>query len=124
MKYQFLNIQEVLNEIKNNFFNKQFAWELASSFIYEENKDIVFDVNNFNEFGFLFHFFLIEQSDLSDESFKELIEKVLSLKTESITAIDIKKILYEKQLNELEVKYKKKKISHEIYVNQVSKYLD
>jgi hypothetical protein len=63
-------------------------------------------------------------SDETDENFKEVIEKILSLSSEDTNPIEIKKILYEKQLNELEIKFDKKYISNEVYKNQVSKYLE
>jgi hypothetical protein len=124
MKTHFNDLQEVLKSIKNNSFNREYAWEIANAYVYEENQDIEFDEITFDGFGFLFHFFLIEQNDLSDENFKEVIEKILSLSSENTNPIEIKKILYEKQLNELEIKFDKKYISDEVYKNQVSKYLD
>jgi hypothetical protein len=124
MKTHFKYLQEVLKSIKNNSFNREYVWEIANAYVYEENQDIEFDEKTFNDFGFLFQFFLIEQNDLSDENFKEVIEKILSLSSEDTNPIEIKKILYEKQLNELEIKFDKKYISNEVYKNQVSKYLE
>jgi hypothetical protein len=123
MKTHFNNIQEIFYSIKNNSFNRNYAWEIADAYIYEENQNISFDEKLFEGFGFLFQFFLIEQFDIPDVDFKNIIEKTLLFQSNNLTPLEIKKILYENQLNQLLDKLNNKMISEEVYKNQVSKYL-
>ncbi len=120
----FNNIHDIFESIKSNSFNREYAWEIANAYIFEENKSIEFNEKLFDGFGFLFDFLLSEQFEISDEDFKTLIGKILNIDNELINPIEIKKVLYEKQLNELKIKFEKNYISKEIYKNQISKYLD
>jgi len=124
MTTQFNNIHDVFESIKSNSFNREYAWEIANAYIFEENKSIEFNEKLFDGFGFLFDFLLSEQFEISDEEFKTLVGKILNIDNELINPIEIKKVLYEKQLNELKIKFEKNYISKEIYKNQISKYLD
>lgn len=124
MATQFNSIHDIFESIKSNSFNREYAWEIANAYIFEENKNIEFDEKLFDGFGFLFDFLLTEQFEISDEEFKNLAVKILNINNEVINPIDIKKVLYEKQLKELRIKFEKNYISKEIYKNQISKYLD
>lgn len=124
MSIYFISIQDVFKYIRDNSFNREYAREIANAYIFEENDKIEFDGKLFDGYGFLFQFLLIEQNDLSDKYFKKVIKKISSLNFLDTNFIEIKKILYEKQLNELKSKYDKKFISEETYKNQVDKYLD
>ena len=120
----FNNIQDVFESIKSHSFNREYAWEIANAFIFEENKNIEFDNKLYDGFGFLFHFLLIDQFEISDDEFKVLTNKILDMNIKTINPSDIKKVLYEKQLKQLKIKLEENYISKEIYKNQISKYLD
>lgn len=126
--FKFYSIEDVLFLIKKKNFDRNFSSIIGVSYIVDENVigDYTFEFNvvELDKYSFLFYFFDVGQIGVSDKDFKEIIEKILSLSSECIKPIEIKKILYEKQLNELEIKYNKKNISKEIYLNQISKYLD
>ena len=123
MGTHFNNLQDIFKSIKNSSFNREYAWEIANAYIYEENQDIDFDEKLFDGFGFLFHFFLTEQFEISDDEFKDLIVKLLDVNDTTIKPREIKKVLYEKQLTELKEKYDKKLISESIYKEQIEKHL-
>ncbi|MBC8883862.1 hypothetical protein H9X57_12450 [Flavobacterium piscinae] len=91
--------------------------------MYEEDNDISFEDSLFDKYGFLFHFFIVDLNYISDSDFKNIIEKVLELSYENINPIEIKKILYHKQLDNLKIKLDKKDITKKIYESQVRKYL-
>lgn len=126
-KFKFDNIKEVLFSIKGKNFDRNFASIIGLSYSIDEsemgNYSFEFNDVNLNKYSFLFYFFDVDQIGLSDEEFKKIIEKILSFSSEEIKPIEIKKVLYEKQLNELEIKFNKKVISEEVYKNQVNKYL-
>lgn len=126
-KFKFDNIKEVLFSIKGKNFDRNFASIIGLSYSIDEsemgNYSFEFNDVNLNKYSFLFYFFDVDQIGLSDEEFKKIIEKILSFSSEEIRPIEIKKVLYEKQLNELEIKFNKKVISEEVYKNQVNKYL-
>lgn len=124
MVTHFNNLHDVFKSIKNNSFNRECAWEIANAYIFEENKNIEFDEKLFDGFGFLFHFLLTEQFEISDIEFKIIIEKLLDIDILQLDFRKIKNVLYQKKLDELKVKFDKKYISDEVYKNQVSKYLD
>ncbi|RXR35419.1 hypothetical protein EQG68_00560 [Flavobacterium piscinae] len=123
MKIFFKNIREVFSKIKDNLYSKEFAWLIATAFVYEEDNDISFEDSLFDKYGFLFHFFIVDLNYISDSDFKNIIEKVLELSYENINPIEIKKILYHKQLDNLKIKLDKKDITKKIYESQVRKYL-
>lgn len=123
MVTHFNNLNDVFKSIKNNSFNREYAWEIANAYIFEENKNIEFDEKLFDGFGFLFHFLLTEQFEISDIEFKIIIEKLLDIDILQLDFRKIKNVLYQKKLDELKVKFDKKFISDEVYKNQVSKYL-
>ena len=126
-KFKFDTIKEVLFSIKGKNFDRNFASIIGLSYSIDEsemgNYSFEFNDVNLNKYSFLFYFFDVDQIGLSDEEFKKIIEKILSFSSEEIRPIEIKKVLYEKQLNELEIKFNKKVISEEVYKNQVNKYL-
>lgn len=123
MKTYFNNLQDVFKSIKNSSFNREYAWEIASAYIYEENQDIEFDEKLLDGYGFLFHFLLTDQFEIPDEDFKCLIDKLLNIENLTTKPKEIKKVLYEKQIIELESKYDKNLISENIYKQQIEKYL-
>ena len=124
MNSHFDNLHEIFKSIKNSSYNREYAWEIASAYIYEENQNIGFNEKLFDGFGFLFHFFLKEQFEVSDDYFKLLIDNLLKLGDDVIEVVEVKKVLYEKQLVELKSKYDKKIISKNIYEEQIEKYFN
>ncbi len=122
-KYNFSNLQEVVSEINNRNFDRNFTSILGESFFSEENKDFHFDYNNFKALNFLFHFFNVEQYDLSENEFKQVILNLLKLDDEN-NIIRIKEIIYQKQLDMLKDKFKKALITKEKYYDLRSKYLE
>ena len=123
MRTYFDNLQEILQSIKNNSFNREYSCEIASAYIYDENQDIKFNEKSLDSYGFLFHFLLTEQFEISDNDFKYFVNKILDIKSIAIKPEEIKKVLYEKQLIELKLKFDKKIISENIYKQQIEKYL-
>lgn len=123
MKYNFKTLEEVLTAIINSDFNRNFTSIIAMAYIFEEDDNILFDEENFKGLGFLFDFFNVEQFDLSDQEFKEIITNLLSLK-ENSNIVEIKKILYHNQLKLYKEKFNENLISNETYEMLVSKILE
>ena len=96
MKYNFKTLEEVLTAIINSDFNRNFTSIIAMAYIFEEDDNILFNEENFQGLGFLFDFFNVEQFDLSDQEFKEIITNLLSLK-EKFDIVAMKEILYHNQ---------------------------
>lgn len=126
--FKFNTIEDILYSIKNKNFDRNFTSIIGSSYIVDES--VIGDFNfKFNEaelskYSFLFYYFDVEQIGVSDKDFKETIEKILSLGSENINPIEIKKIIYEKELKKLKIKFDKKIISNKIYLEQVKKYIN
>jgi hypothetical protein len=93
------------------------------AYIFEEDDNILFNEENFKGLGFLFDFFNVEQFDLSDQEFKEIITNLLSLK-EKFNIVEIKEILYHNQLKLYKEKFNKNLISNETYEMLVNKILE
>ncbi|MBB1139565.1 hypothetical protein ACPDHL_09485 [Myroides sp. C15-4] len=127
-RFKFNNIKEVLFSIKNKNFDRNFASLIGLSYSIDEGEiggySFEFDEDKLNKYSFLFNFFDVDQIGLSDEEFKKIVETILLFTSEDIKPTEIKKILYEKQLKELECKFNKKIISKEVYNSQVNKYID
>ncbi|RTZ04357.1 hypothetical protein EKL98_09220 [Flavobacterium bomense] len=123
MKYNFETLEEVLTAVMNSNFNRNFTSIIAMAYIFEEDDSILFNEENFKGLGFLFDFFNLEQFDLSDQEFKEIITNLLSLKGK-INIVEIKKILYHKQLKLYEEKFNGNLISNETYKILLGKILE
>ncbi|ELV7526179.1 hypothetical protein SL053_002190 [Flavobacterium psychrophilum] len=123
MKYNFETLEEVLTSVMNSNFNRNFTSIIAMAYIFEEDDSILFNEENFKGLGFLFDFFNLEQFDLSDQEFKEIITNLFSLKGK-INIVEIKKILYHKQLKLYEEKFNGNLISNETYKILVGKILE
>ena len=118
-KIVFNNFKEVLKEIKNRNYDRNFASVIGFEFAFEENDKLIY--NNLDDYDFFFHFLDIEQSDLTNEKFISIINKLLHLK--ELNSINIKKILYEEQLDKIEEKYNNNFITQEVYDKLKNKYL-
>jgi hypothetical protein len=126
-KIEFNKLEDIFLEIKNHDYDRNFASIIGMSFIVNENKlgDYFFKFNesNLEQYSFLFYYLDLEVLKLSDQEFKSLINDILLLNLNEESSLKIKKILYKKELHELDMKYKKGFISSDIYHNQRAKYL-
>ncbi len=116
----FNSLKDVLVEIKNRNYNRNFASVIGFEFAFEENDNLIY--NNLDDYSFFFHFLDVEQFDLSNEEFISIINKLLSL-TE-YNSINVKKILYEEKLSKIEEKYNRNVITEETYNYLKNKYLE
>lgn len=115
----FNSIKDVLEEIKNRNYDRNFASFIGFEFAFEENDNLIY--NNLDDYSFFFHFLDVEQVELSNEKFISIINKLLLLR--EYDSINMKKILYEEQLNKIEVKHNKNIITEEVYNHMKNKYL-
>lgn len=122
MKYNFNNITEVFKAILENSFDREFAWKIAAAFVYEEDHEISFNESAFDGLGFIFQFFLVEQREIDDNEFRELVEKWHSLSNPD--TINLRAVLYSKELQELKQKLEDEIISVQMYESQKAKYLN
>ncbi len=125
-KIIFNNIKDVLIEIKNKNYDRNFASIIGFSFNIDEFEfgEYLFEFDDLflNEYSFFFHFLDVEQMDISDKKFRYIIDNMLLI--QKTNPLEVKKILYEDQLKEIEDKYEKKVISLEVYENLKNKHLN
>ncbi|TDS55232.1 hypothetical protein [Myroides indicus] len=124
MKICFSDIRDVFLSIKRKSYDRKYANEIANAYIYEENQNIFFKDDMYDNYGFIFQFLSSEQFFISDNEFRNLIDSISYISEDKMEPKEIKKILYKKQIDELKRKYKNKVISKDIYNAQITKYLN
>lgn len=115
----FNSLKDVLIEIRNKSYDRNFASVIGFEYASEENDKLIY--NNLDDYSFFFHFLDIEQFDISDDKFVYIIGELL--KINELNEIEVKKVLYEEQLNKIEEKYNTQVITKETYNYLKNKYL-
>ena len=118
MKTYFNTLKDIFAIIVEKGFDKEYTSKIATAYIFEEDEEIEFNDTLFDGFGFLFDFLINLPSEMSNEEFKNLILKLASITSSSPTPVDIKRVLYEKELQEIKSKLDKSLISENIYLEQ------
>lgn len=119
--YIFNSIQDVLKSIEESGYNRNLSSLIGFEYVFEEDNQFQFG-EKLDEYSFFFYFLDEEQSELTDEEFEETILRLISL-GENITPLNVRKILYSKQLLKIDEKFSKNLITKEVYENLRNKYL-
>jgi hypothetical protein len=122
-KKYFYSIQNILDEIIKNNFDRDFCSLIAINYFFDENNTFIYDYDSLNDYSFFFSFLDNDQFIIDDNDFKNIILKINELGM-GINRIKMKKIIYSKELNIINKKFNDNKITEDVYNYLIKKLIN